>query len=82
RAIATKTRHPRAASPDWIRARAVELGLEVEVSATVSQALELALADADPDDVICCTGSVFVAAEARAAWFARQGMELPPIDPV
>jgi len=40
-------------------------------------ALDLALAQAGAGDLICCTGSVFVAAEARAAWFARQGLPVP-----
>jgi dihydrofolate synthase/folylpolyglutamate synthase len=81
RAIATKTHHPRAASPDWIRERAAEQGFVVETSESVSEALDLALADADADDLICCTGSVFVAAEARMAWFIRQGLPLPATDP-
>jgi dihydrofolate synthase/folylpolyglutamate synthase len=81
RAIATATRHPRAATPSWIQEQAAELGFEIEVSPTVPQALDLALSDAGPDDLICCTGSVFVAAEARLAWFDRQGMTLPPSDP-
>jgi len=80
-AIATQTRHPRAAAPDWLQDRAAQLGYRVETSPDVSQALDLALEAAAPDDLICCTGSVFVAAEARAEWFARQGMPLPPVDP-
>jgi dihydrofolate synthase/folylpolyglutamate synthase len=81
RAIATRSRHPRAADPEWLRQRAGELGFQLELSDTVPQALDLALADAGWADLICCTGSVFVAAEARAAWFARQGMPAPPSDP-
>jgi len=81
RALATRTRHPRAADPEWLRQRAGELGFQMEVSDTVPQALDLALVDAASTDLICCTGSVFVAAEARAAWFARQGMPAPPSDP-
>jgi dihydrofolate synthase/folylpolyglutamate synthase len=81
RAIATRTRHPRAATPSWIQAQAAELGFDLEVCPNVPQALELALEGAGPDDLVCCTGSVFVAAEARAAWFARVGISLPPSDP-
>jgi dihydrofolate synthase/folylpolyglutamate synthase len=80
-AIATQARHPRAADPAWLCARAAEAGFHLEASQTVSQALDLALADAGPQDLVCCTGSVFVAAEARVAWFVRQGMALPPSDP-
>jgi dihydrofolate synthase/folylpolyglutamate synthase len=82
RVIATHSRHPRAADAAWIQARAEELGLTLEVSDTVPQALDLALTGAATNDLICCTGSVFVAAEARAAWFARQGLPRPPSDPV
>ena len=81
RAIATRSRHPRAADPAWLQAQAAELGCRLEVSETVVQALSLALEDAGPEDLVCCTGSVFVAAEARVAWFTRQGMALPPSDP-
>lgn len=81
RAIAARTRHPRAADPSWLRAQAAELGFRLEVRETVALALAAALEDAGPDDLVCCTGSVFVAAEAREAWFARQGLALPPSDP-
>ena len=81
RTIVTATRHPKAATPTWIQAQAAELGLETEVCPTVPQAMDLALTDAGPQDLVCCTGSVFVAAEARAAWFALQGMDPPPSDP-
>jgi dihydrofolate synthase/folylpolyglutamate synthase len=81
RGIATQARHPRAARPSWIQDQAAELGFDLEVCPTVPEALEMALEGACADDLICCTGSVFVAAEARAAWFAREGMTLPPLDP-
>jgi len=81
RAIATRSSHPRAADPAWLQARAGELGFSLEVTETVPQALTLALDGAGPEDLICCTGSVFVAAEARVAWRKAKGMALPPSDP-
>jgi dihydrofolate synthase/folylpolyglutamate synthase len=81
RAIATRARHPRAADPAWLQARAAELGLRMEVSPSVAEALELGLALAGPEDLVCCTGSVFVAAEAEAAWLDRQGLPVPERDP-
>jgi dihydrofolate synthase/folylpolyglutamate synthase len=81
RAIATQARHPRAAHSVWLQAQARELGFHLEVSESVPQALDLALESATPQDLICCTGSVFVAGEARAAWFVRQGLPTPPSDP-
>jgi dihydrofolate synthase/folylpolyglutamate synthase len=80
-AIATRAQHPRAADPTWLQARGTELGFSLIVSQTVPQALDLALANAGPRDLICGTGSVFVAGELRAAWFARQGMPIPSSDP-
>jgi dihydrofolate synthase/folylpolyglutamate synthase len=81
RAIATRSQHPRAADTAWLQARAGELGFAMEIGHGVDRALSLALEGAGPQDLVCCTGSVFVAAEARAAWFARQGLALPPSDP-
>ena len=81
-AIATRSRHPRAADPIWLQARAAELGYHLEVSDSVAHALDQALARAGVGDLICCTGSVFVAAEARAAWSARHSLPAPPSDPV
>ena len=81
RSIAARTQHPRAADPAWLQAQAEGLGFQVEVAPSVAQALAQALADAGPDDLICCTGSVFVAAEARTAWFALQGLPVPSGDP-
>ena len=81
RAIATRAAHPRAAEPAWLRAQGQEMGFEMEQSDSVAQALEMALSQAGPEDVICGTGSVFVAAELRAAWFARQNAPRPAIDP-
>jgi dihydrofolate synthase/folylpolyglutamate synthase len=81
-AIATRSRHPRAATPTWFQERARDLGFEMEASESISQALERALQAAGPEDLICFTGSVFVAAEAREVWLARQGSPLPPIDPI
>jgi dihydrofolate synthase / folylpolyglutamate synthase len=81
RAIATRSRHARAAAPAWFRERAGEMGFQMESSESIPEALEMALGMAGVEDLICCTGSVFVAAEAREAWFARQGLPLPPVDP-
>jgi dihydrofolate synthase/folylpolyglutamate synthase len=81
RAIVTRSRHPRAAQPSWIQEGAAALGFEVETSEDVPQALGRALDKATAADLVLCTGSVFVAAEARAAWFALQGLPLPLVDP-
>jgi len=81
RAVATQSQHPRAARPGLIVERAAELGFSLLLAPSVPEALDLALDEASPDDLICCTGSVFVAAEARAEMFARQGRATYPPDP-
>jgi dihydrofolate synthase/folylpolyglutamate synthase len=82
RCIATRSMHPRAADPARLQAQAAALGVQMDVIDTVPLALESALAYAEPEDLICCAGSVFLAAEARVAWFVREGLPLPPSDPV
>jgi dihydrofolate synthase/folylpolyglutamate synthase len=65
RVVATRSPHPRAAPAETV-ARAL---LEREISTTwegdVPAALEAALSFAAPEDMVCVTGSLFVAAEAR-----------------
>jgi len=79
--LVTQARHPRAAAPEALiehistrgkRARAIPVG----------QVLGEALALADEDDLICVTGSLFVIAELRAAWFKYKRQPLPPSDPL
>ena len=82
RCIATRSRHPRAAAPEWLQSQAAAEGFEMEVCDTVPLAMESALAASAPEDLVCCAGSVFLAAEARVAWFRREGLPLPPSDPV
>jgi dihydrofolate synthase / folylpolyglutamate synthase len=79
--IATRSHHPRAAEPAWLQARGAEHGFAVEACESVPEALRLALAKAGPEDLVLCAGSVFVAAEARYAWFQQQGLALPALDP-
>jgi dihydrofolate synthase/folylpolyglutamate synthase len=81
-AIATRAQHPRAADPTWLQEQARQLGYEMVITDSIAAALDQALAQASPDDLICGTGSIFVVAEMRAAWLARQGLPLPPVDPV
>lgn len=82
RVFITRSRHPRAATPQVLAETARTLGHEVKIVPTVVQALGAALAVAHPRDVICVTGSLFCVAEAREAWARRQGWPLPPTDPV
>ena len=83
--IAVKSRHPRAQDPRGIAAAAggLEIAAErapVRVAQDVRQAIALGLNEMEPTDVLCATGSLFVAAEAREA-FGLAGAVDPPLDP-
>lgn len=62
--------HPRASDPTKLTALAQQHarpGTPLEAAGSVAAAIELAQASAGASDLICCTGSLFVVAEARAA---------------
>ncbi len=63
--IATSSHHPRAASAGVIADHCKRAGLPVAVAKDVGEALDLAFTKAARDDLICVTGSLFLAAEAR-----------------
>jgi len=75
-AILTHSDHPRAAAPTDLLAQAGDLAGRVESAESLADAIDRALELAGPSDVICATGSVFVAAAARAAWAKRSGTTL------
>ena len=79
--IVTRARHPRAAVLEELVAAVQTLGREARVIPTVDQAFTTALNLARDEDLVLVTGSLFVAAEAREAWFTAQGGPLPPCDP-
>jgi dihydrofolate synthase/folylpolyglutamate synthase len=66
--IATRyIENPRSVPPESIAAAALELtGKSVHTATDPAEALELALRLTAPDSLICVTGSLFLAAEARA----------------
>jgi folylpolyglutamate synthase/dihydropteroate synthase len=55
-------------------------GKQVEMAESVADALNLALRRADDGAGVLVTGSLFVAAEAEAAWAARTGAPMPETD--
>lgn len=63
--IVTRSRHPRALAPALLLEELERQGAKGEMAENVSSAVERALAIAKPGDLICATGSLFVAAEAR-----------------
>ncbi|NJN93153.1 MAG: hypothetical protein HC875_03205 [Anaerolineales bacterium] len=82
RMFTVASRHPRAAKAESLAALAAELGYPAVPLPDVPAALERALVESNPDDLICVTGSLFLVADAREAWLHRQGLPLPPLDPV
>jgi dihydrofolate synthase/folylpolyglutamate synthase len=65
RVLAVRADHPRAMAPDRIAEAFEAAGVPAEVVDNIPLALERALAEAGTAGVICLTGSLFVAAEAR-----------------
>ena len=63
-AIATRSRHPRALAPSLLQQELINQGVATELTESVAAAAGRALAQAGPKDLICATGSLFVAAEA------------------
>ena len=66
RIILTRAAHPRAAAPEDLVDHAMNLGLAVQVAATVQEALADARSIAGPADTICVTGSLLVVGETKA----------------
>ncbi len=63
--IATRSGHPRAADPAMVAAGYAAAGVSTESAPSVAVALGRALALAEPGDLVCVVGSLFVVAEAR-----------------
>lgn len=63
-AIATRSRHPRALAPSLLLEELLKHGAYTELTESVAAATRRALALAEPRDLICATGSLFIAAEA------------------
>jgi dihydrofolate synthase/folylpolyglutamate synthase len=71
--VLTRVLNPRAMAVEVMAAalRAVAPDVPVQAAPTVAMALDQALAMADPRDLICATGSIYLAGEALR-WAARQ----------
>jgi dihydrofolate synthase/folylpolyglutamate synthase len=73
--ILTRSTHPRAADPDQAAALGTEGSARTTVVNDVASALWQALERSNPRDLVCVTGSLFVVAEARAAWLDAHGAD-------
>jgi len=79
--IVTQADHPKACEPRWLQEFSLAFGRTATAESTPLRALERAMSEADPDDLILATGSLFLVADVREAWFQLQGLPLPPRDP-
>jgi len=70
--IATRSIHPRAMEPERIVEMAHQFGRPAKIVVDPPQALEEAMEMAGGDMMVLVAGSVFVAAGAREAWYARK----------
>ena len=64
--VATRAAIRRAAEPTAVAQAFVDLGASARIAQSVGGALDDVLAEADPADLICVTGSLYVVVEARA----------------
>ena len=71
RVIATKSFHPRAMEPERLVELAHRYGRPAKIIADVADALEDAQQLARGEALVLVTGSIFVVAGARQAWFGR-----------
>ena len=71
--IVTKSGHPRSAEPAQLAdlVRQISSNTPISVQPDLVAALREALAWAEPEDLICITGSIFVVAQARREWAHR-----------
>ena len=82
RMFTVASRHPRAEKAERLTALAEAMGYQTTPMPDVASALEQALAGAGQTDLICVTGSLFLVADVREAWLRRNGLPLPPLDPL
>jgi len=61
--IVTRSHHPRAVATSELMAEFSKWGVKPQVAENITSAVDLALAEAKPRDLICATGSLFVVAE-------------------
>ncbi|MBM3146046.1 MAG: bifunctional folylpolyglutamate synthase/dihydrofolate synthase [Chloroflexi bacterium] len=68
----SRSTHPRALAPEVLVENARVLDVPVEAIGNVGDALETAMREAGEEAVVLVTGSIFVAATGRIAWFERR----------
>lgn len=72
RVIMTTSNHPRSATPEQLVAMAAELGREASATQSVAEALDMALAEAQPGDLVVAAGSIIVIGDLLNHWDTLQ----------
>ena len=67
--------HPRAMDPVTLAEKAAALGLPAEPIPNTGDAIKLAIRHSNASHVVLVTGSIFIAASARIAWYERTDLE-------
>lgn len=75
----TRSRHPRAAAPELLAEEFRRAGRTARIFPDVGAALAEFLARAEPDDLVCVTGSLYLVAEAREYLGAPGSHEKDPM---
>ena len=70
--VVTRTRHPRAMDVKQLGRAFEALGMRVNYTSTVAEAMVLAVSMAGPDGLVCVTGSLFAVGEALELWRSRE----------
>ncbi|MCD6303309.1 MAG: bifunctional folylpolyglutamate synthase/dihydrofolate synthase [Anaerolineae bacterium] len=79
--IVTQADHAKACEPRWLQEYVLGLGRAAAAIPSPLNALEHTLSEANQDDLILATGSLFLVADIREAWFELKGLPQPPRDP-
>ena len=77
--LVTRANHARAASMDSLADRVRACGKEA-MAVPIDQVLDQALRLVSENDLVCATGSLFLVADFRSAWFRHAGYPAPPSD--
>jgi dihydrofolate synthase / folylpolyglutamate synthase len=66
---------PRAQPPETVAEAARSLGCRAVATSSVAEALQVALGEAEPEELVLVTGSLYVVGEARAVLLGEPGLE-------
>lgn len=74
--ITTTSNHPRSATPEWLAEQTQQRGREAIATHSVAEALDAALALAQPGDLILAAGSIIVIGDLLNHWDSLQSQTI------